>query len=239
MIQFCGDIYCAAELSKCAESINSSGDRFERYASLLGNIKHLCAHFWPQDIRAHILHSMEKMILRILTNLHPATSFSSLLVTQMSSYSEGGDIELRNLLRCCPVFWRFYLTLESIHILNSVNRIENPISHRLFCEDVEKRLTLFFRGTEIYNGAEEIVAGQNISILQGSLRSKSIWMEPFLGDILLLHLRLERLKRKHQDESGETNEEIVRQGEEEYVMKSLLDAMEKREFTPRIISSIS
>jgi hypothetical protein len=234
--QISGDVYCAAMASKAQESLMGEREA-KRYLS--GELRFLSVHYWSSDLHSRWLQLFERLLLRTLTTCHPSSSFSALLANNLTSHSHPGDLGITCVLRSFPIFWRLYLTIEvaGIEALKSQNF--NTISKHLVNDDIHKRLTLLFRGDELTEqGNAEILMGRDVSLLQGSLRAKSLWLEPCLGDLILLHYRLEKLKKQsHPSKQDSEEEKGGGDGHEaELIMSQLRGALERRELTCRGIS---
>lgn len=238
MLQLCGDIYYVIQLNINLDVLIEKKKENELF--LYGELKYLCMGNWSRSTRLMILNIFEKLLLRIVPNTHISSSFTLYLQNNLTHQSDAGDIGITSMIRSYPILWRLYLILECVNVQSIKNNDNHSVSNLLIYEDLERRLTLFFRGDELNNENEEIIAGRNISILKGSLRSKEIWMESSLGQLILLHLRLERYKRTYKEEQYNElklwNDKNIFLNEEKNVMKQLINSMVKREIEYRNIN---
>lgn len=233
-VQLSADIYCAAIASKSQQSFVSV--RNPQYLELSGELRFLSIRNWSQDLRSRFLQFFERLLLRTLTTYHPSSSFSSLLLNHLKSHSHPGDLGVTSIFRSFPILWRLYLTIEVEGIRALRGQHLNSISEYLVNEDIRKRLTLLFRGDESAQMNNEVLMGRDLSLFQGSLRVKSLWMESCLGDLILLHFRLEKLKKQNKREFNPKGFEEEESVDETYlILKQLRSAMEKRELACRVV----
>lgn len=215
----------------------------------VGELGYLCIANWSHDLRLKFLQTMERLLLRTHITSHPGSSFTSLLLNNITTHSHPGDIGITSVYRSYPELWKLYFTLEINSILLLKYQHLNSLSKYKIYEEIQRRLTLLFRGDELNIGNEEILVGQDISILQGSLRRKAIWMEPYLGNLILLHWRLQKKKRQQKLEKLDLNEqerkdqhgsdgnpEVEAIEEEELLFQQYLQVIERREIMCRILS---
>jgi hypothetical protein len=246
-LQLFGDVCHAAQVSKMRddEHRHMRGSDTER-GLISGELRFLDVRQWSPDLRLVSLQVMERLLLRTLISSHPSSSFSSLLMNHLSTHTHPGDVGITSACRSSSHLWRFYFILEMAQISSSPSDTSTTLSRHVHNEEIIKRLTLLFRGNElISSGSEEILAARDVSVLQGSLRAKELWMESFFGQLVLLHYRLEKMKKKkkqqqHQEEqrgeAGGVEEHDRENEEEEYVMTQILQAMERREIMCRIMA---
>lgn len=259
ILQFCVDIYCASSTTK--DLVQSFGTSLKN-SFYFGELSYLSITNWSYDIRQKFLQILEKILLRTHITSHPSSSFSSLLFNNLTTHSHPGDIGITSIYRSYLILWKFYFLLEISHnflILkyqSYTSGSTSTITKYLQYEDLEKRLILFYRGNELNYGNEELIVGHDLSILQGSLRMKSIWLESYLGDLLLLHIKLEKYKKKKKENKfkniegtsgtssssqmypSEENEEENgnEDNEKDLILNEIKNIMERREIMCRIIS---
>jgi hypothetical protein len=82
-------------------------------------------------------------------------------------------------------------------------------------------------------GSDETLGARDVSVLQGSLRSKQLWMEPLFGELVLLHYRLEQTKRKKKQQQqrgqGQGQGEGEGEGEGQYKENNSDGLLDQRE----------
>jgi hypothetical protein len=160
----------------------------------------------------------------------------------LRSHSHPGDLGVTSVFRSFPILWRLYFTIEVAGIEALRVRHLNSIAKHFANEDIRKRLTLLFRGDESTQTSAEILMGRDLSLLQGSLRVKSLWMESCLGDLILLHFRLEKLRKQSKREGDpmrperHDHDEEERGDEADLILKQMRNALERRELTCRGVS---
>ena len=207
---------------------------------LSGQLQYLCMRNWSRSTQLFILNIFEKILLRIVTNSYVSSSFLLFLQNNLSSQCDSSDIGITSQIRSFSILWRFYLTLECVTIQSIEDYSYHTISNSFIYKDIERRLILLFRGDELNQGdeGEEVIVGRNINILQGMLRRKEIWMESSLGNLILLHLRLERYKKSYKEEQYKNefnlflNKNLLIE-EERNIIEQLINAMIKREIEYR------
>ncbi|CAE7599220.1 unnamed protein product, partial [Symbiodinium microadriaticum] len=170
---------------------------------------------WSGPVLQLLLSLIEKTMLRSLRNSAldlSYTSFDVFLRSCVSSASHAGDVGSISHRRKCDLLWRLYLRCEVVNLCrllnvgNSSDAVDaaTSVEHRrrdnlkTYMDTLQIRLSLFFSGDE-WTGSTDataVVVGRDVSVLQGSLRCRSLLFCDALGEVILGDVVREQFARQ-------------------------------------------